>query len=237
MMRLLCSVLLVGSAGMTGCAANVAAPAVPERVAPDTTIAPAEPPPPTHGRVFIDAVGAQAKVSDVTETTTVATVLPQGGRGNSLQALQQRKLRPLCITPCAVDLTQGWHSLVFESVNDELATSTVDVTVSSRPLAVRHALGRDKPPSGGYLGGVMMVIPASGLLLSGTLMAIIGATASDPGPGLDANGHAKSDARVLLPIGLVLTGIGVALGLGGTLLILNNRPEKQPGSTTQWALP
>jgi hypothetical protein len=229
-------VLLVGSVGMTGCVANVEPPAVPERIAPDLTIAPAEPAPPNHGRVFIDAVGEQAKVSDVTETTTVATVLPQGGRGNSLQALQQRKLRPLCITPCAVDLTQGWHSLVFESVNDGLSTSTADVTVSSRPLAVRHALGRDKPLNGGYLGGVMMIIPGGGFLLSGTLMAIIGATASDPGPGVDANGKAKSDPRVLLPIGLVVAGIGAALGLGGTLLILNNRPEKQPGSTTQWVL-
>lgn len=227
------SLLLVVTLGTTGCVATFPPPAVPERVAPDTSIAPADPPSPTQGRVFLDVVDGPAKVSDVTEITTRSSVA-HGKSAYVMPALEEKKLRPLCITPCAVDLAQGWHSIVFESVKDETATSTADVTVSARPIAVRHALGREKPANGGYLAGLMMVLPGAGLMLMGTVATAIGATAKDP--GVDATGKTKGDARIFLPVGLVVLSVGAALGIGGTILVLNNRPERQAGSTAQWVI-
>jgi hypothetical protein len=218
----------------TGCVATHPPPAVPERIAPASGIAPDEPPLPNQGRVLLDVVNGPAKVSDVTAITTRSTP-PYGNKHAFLMpALEERTLRPLCITPCAVDLAQGWHSLVFESVKDASATSTADVTVSAQPTAVRHALGREKPANGGYVGGVMMLIPAAGLTLMGSIATVVGAIAKEP--ATDSTGRTKGDARVFLPIGLVLLGVGAALGISGSILMVNNRPEKQSGSTAQWVI-
>jgi len=218
-----------------GCVHNLPPPPMPERTAVAPDVVPPGPPPAGDGRVVVDAVGEQAKVFEVTELTT-RTNPGYGGKSAWLAPPQlDRKMRPLCITPCAIDLPTGWHSLVFESTTDATRTSTVDVTVSTHPIEVRHALGHDKPINGSYVGGLAMLIPAGGLLLMGTIATAVGASAKDPGP--TTNGNTRSDARVFLPIGLVLLGVGAALGIGGAILVANNAPERQPGSTAQWALP
>jgi hypothetical protein len=228
--------LLVAFAVCTsGCVHNRPPPPVPERVAVAPDVVPAAPPAAGEGRLVVDVVGEKAKVFEVTELTTRTN--PGYGGKNSWMAPPQldRKMRPLCLTPCAVDLPLGWHSLVFESTSDPTRTSTADVTVPPQPTALRHALGRDKPANGAYVGGIAMIIPAGGLVIMGTVATVIGAAAKDPGP--NPTGGTKGDARVFLPIGLVLLGIGAALGIGGSILIANNAPERQPGTTTQWSLP
>ena len=223
------------SVGSVGCVHNLPPPPMPERTAIAPDVVPTTPPPAGDGRLVVDAVGEHAKVSEVTEITTRTNPM-YGGKSSWFAAPQlERKTRPLCITPCAIDLPTGWHSLVFESANDPTRTSTADVTVSTHPIEVRHALGHDKPMTGGYVGGLAMLIPAGGLVLMGTIATAIGASAKDPGPTTTAS--SKGDARVFLPIGLVLLGVGAALGIGGAVLIANNAPERQPGSTAQWTLP
>ncbi|MBF5067583.1 hypothetical protein G6O45_30745, partial [Salmonella enterica subsp. enterica serovar Istanbul] len=91
-----------------------------------------------------------------------------------------------------------------------------DVTVSSQPSAVRHALGREKPANGGYVAGVMMLVPAAGLTFMGSIATLVGATAKEP--TTDSAGRTKGDARIFLPIGLVLVGVGAALGISGSVL-------------------
>ena len=219
----------------TGCVNNLPPPPVPERVAVTPDIAPAAAQSATDGRLVVDVVGDKAKVFEVTELTT-RTNAGYGGKNSWILPGQlDRKMRPLCLTPCAIDLPLGWHSLVFESTSDPVHTSTADVTVGPHPTVVRHALGRDKPANGGYVGGIMMLFPAGGLMVMGTVATLVGATAKDSGPS--STGNPKGDARVFLPIGLVILGIGAALGIGGAILIANNAPERQPGSTAQWTLP
>ncbi len=218
-----------------GCMHNLPPPPVPERVAVAPDIVPPASPAPSDGRVVVDVVGEKAKVFEVTELTTRSN--PGIGGKNSWMVPPQldRKMRPLCLTPCAIDLPLGWHSLVFESTTDSTRTSTADVTVTAQPTEVRHALGHEKAMNGGYIGGIAMLVPAAGLLVMGSVATAIGASAKDPGPNPPAG--TKGDARVFLPVGLVLLGIGAALGIGGSILIATNAPEKQPGSTAQWALP
>ena len=223
------------SVGTTGCVNKRPPPPVPERATVTPDIVPAGAPSATDGRLVIDVVGENAKVFEVTELVT-RTNAGYGGKNSSfLPAQLDRKMRPLCLTPCAIDLPLGWHSLVFESTNDPLHTSTADVTVGPQPTVVRHALGRDKPANAGYVGGIAMLVPAGGLLVMGTVATLVGASAKEP--AASPTGNTKGDARVFLPIGLVLLGIGAALGIGGTVLMANNAPERQPGSTARWALP
>lgn len=217
------------------CINNRPPPPVPERTAVMPDVAPAAPPAAGEGRVVVDVAGEKAKVFEVIEVTT-RTNPGLGGRNSWIAPAQlDRKMRPLCLTPCALDMPVGWHSLVFESTTDPTRSSSADVTVTAQRTAVRHALGRDKPANGAYVGGLAMIIPAGGLVLMGTIATVVGAAAKDPGP--TTTGNTKGDARVFLPIGLVLLGIGAALGITGGILVANNAPERQPGSTTQWALP
>ena len=228
-------VVVALSACTTGCIHNRPPPPVPERVTIAPEVAPAAPPGASEGRLVIDVAGEKAKVFEVTELTT-RTNPTYGGKTSWMAPPQlDRKMRPLCLTPCAVDLPLGWHSLVFESTSEPTRTSIADVTVTAQPTAVRHALGHEKQANGAYVGGIAMLIPAGGLLVMGTIATAVGAAAKDPGPS--TNGNTKADARVFLPIGLVLLGVGAALGIGGGILIANNAPERQPGSTAQWALP
>jgi hypothetical protein len=220
----------------SGCVHNRPPPPMPERAVITPEVVPTVATAASDGRLVVDVVGEKAKVFEVTELTT-RTNLALGGKNAWMAPAQlDRKMRPLCLTPCAIDLPLGWHSLVFESTSEPLRTSTADVTVAAQPTAVRHALGREKPANGGYVGGIVMLLPAGGLLVMGTIATVVGATAKDPGPST-TGGNTKGDARVFLPVGLVLLGIGAVLGIGGSILIANNAPERQPGSTTQWALP
>jgi hypothetical protein len=234
MTRLLSYFFVFAALGTTGCLARPPAPPIPERVGPPPEAMTTPDPAPNEGVVHLDVVGERAKVFEVTELTTGTAAAY--GRKSSWAAvpLVQKKMRPLCITPCAVDLVQGWHSLVFESTTDEASTSTADITVLPQPIAVRHALGRDSPMSGRYLGGLLLLAPGVGLTFFGGIVTMVGAVSS---PSVDASGRRQNDPKAFLDVGLVVLGVGAVLGITGGILMANNRPEKQPGSTIEWTLP
>ena len=234
-------IVLAGSLGTMGCIAHPQSPAPPERIvlAEAIAVVPAEEASANSGRVILDVVEDHATVYEVTALTEVKarptvnwvgrTAYPQG-------PLLRRKLQPLCVTPCAVDLEQGGHSLVFHSATDETRTSSADITVAATTTAVRHALGRETGATGSYLGGLLLMIPAVGLTMVGGIATVAGVAARDSA-SVDANGQTTNrDSRGVLTVGLVLLGVGAALGITSGFLMANHRPVKQSGSTTQWVL-
>ena len=195
-------------------------------------VIPETPPPANSGRVVIEVVGDKAaKVYDVTAVTELTTTPAAIGTGKSRAPIlvSQRTMHPLCITPCAADLPQGWHTLVFESAEDSTRTSVADVTVPAQPIAVRHALGHQQRPDAAYVTGVALVASSIVMVVAGGALAIGGAsgTATDP----------TSASSGLLTTGLILLGTGAAFGMIGGILASSSRPEQQPGSTAQWVLP
>jgi hypothetical protein len=230
--------LLFTTLGAAGCGvANLPPPPAPARIDPLPESLPAEPPADSRGRVALDVVDERAKVFEVTELTTKSLAAIDGHKSPYWTApIVERTLRPLCITPCTVDLSVGWHSLVFESTTNEQRTSTADVTVSSKPTAVRHALGHEKPLSGSYLGGLAMLVPGVALTLMGAIALPVGALSDDSAYNAKTGAH-ENPRATFLTLGVVLLGVGAVLDVAGTLLMVNNRPERQPGSTTEWVLP
>lgn len=230
---------LGGLFALSGCAVHSAAPPKPEPL--PRLDAPASPPPEGSGRVFVDVAGDEAKVSRVVDTTTVFTDPDhpewQLHHGHAVggPSPTSRRSELLCISPCILDLRQGAHTLVFASTRDETRASSGDIVVSSQPIGVRHTLGREKPASSGYLGGAMLTLLGGGLTLIGGAATIVGLVAKRPED--DPSGKTKGDPSVFLGIGLVSLGIGLVTGTTGILLMSNNRPEHQPGATTQWTLP
>lgn len=225
---------------LSGCAVHSAAPPKPEPILPKLD-APALPPPDGSGRVFVDVAGDEAKVSRVVDTTTVVTDPDHPewhvhhGHAVAGPSPTARRSELLCISPCILDLRQGAHTLVFSSTRDETRTSSGDVVVSSRPIGVRHALGKEKAASSGYLGGAMLTLLGGGLTLIGGAATTVGLVAKRPED--DPTGKTKGDPSVFLGIGLVSLGIGLVTGTTGILLMSSNRPEHQSGSTVQWTLP
>lgn len=229
-----------GLFALSGCAVHSTAPPKPQPTLPNIA-EPASPPPDGSGRVVVDVAGDEAKVSRVVDTTTVVTDPDHPewhvhhGHGVGGPSPTSRRSELLCISPCILDLRQGAHTLVFTSTRDETRTSSGDIVVSSRPIAVRHALGREKPASSGYVGGAMLTLLGGGLTLIGGVATTVGVVAKRPED--DPSGKTKGDPSVFLGIGLVSLGIGLVTGTTGILLMSNNQPEHHPGATTQWTLP
>jgi hypothetical protein len=216
------------------------APPKPEAVLPKIDI-PSSPPPDGSGRLVVDVAEEEAKVSRVLDTTTFSSDSRhpewQSHHGHAVAGPSPtlRRVELLCISPCVLDLRQGAHSLVFTSTRDDTRTGTGDVIVTSKPAAVRHALGKEKPASAPYVGGMMLTLLGGGLTTIGALATTVGAVAKRPED--DPSGRTKGDPSVFLGIGLVALGIGLVTGTTGLVMMANNRPEHQPGSTAQWALP
>jgi hypothetical protein len=204
---------------LAGCfTRELAPPKPPDRDLPEVPDAPPEPPPGTKGRLLVDANGETATVSRIVE------LAPRDGSSASMRGIPAMtdelvgaKTESLCITPCALDLPNGAHTLVFSSTSDARRTSTTDVKVTQGTSVVRHAIGRRTPLGTGYVVGGIMFVAGMALTLFGA-----GATASDP--------------RENWTIGVPVLGFGVALAAGGLILAMNNRPELQPGATTQFGV-
>jgi hypothetical protein len=129
-------------------------------------------------------------------------------------------VRPLCQTPCAVNLPRGQHELLFSNLDLSTGrTSVTSVRVGERPTVARHTLGRQTNSVGGLIGALLLGgLGLSGAALGGMLMAF----------GTDESG---ADLR---PAGGVVLGVGVAMGIGAWVLGEVSRPTMQPGATTQW---
>ena len=176
---------------------------------------PADPPAPGTGRVILETNGEPAKVVEITGTATASS----GGYSATIVGI-----RPLCTTPCVIDLPYGSHPLVMRSLSDETHQSETELEVGARAKVFRHTLGERTD------GGALRVLGGSLLMLgiiattTGAIVWLAGSSASSSGSDLGGTGQ-------------VLTGIGA----GGILLsipfLVAGRPTERQGATTQWILP
>ncbi len=209
-----------------GCATRyLPPPQTPARVVPEVAAAP---PPPTagEGRVTLASTAGRARVELITQRTQIEPytsgfgLAPRGSSGLALQT--QYTLRPLCLTPCAVNLPLGTHELLFSDVNPGTGrTSTAFVDVGATPSVLRHTLGRQTTSVGGLVGSIVMGGLGAALSLAGTMLLLV---------------HDDADARhdSLDVAGGITLGVGAGLGVGALLLGLASRPTVQPGASTQW---
>jgi hypothetical protein len=189
----------------------------PSRTLPAEVVVPADPPAVGSGRVILDTNGEPASVVEITSgAATASGAVTADSRGVGV--------RPLCTTPCVVDLPYGSHPIVLRSISDESRQSETELDVGARAKVFRHTLGERTD------GGAMRMVGASFLTLgilafaAGAVVWGAGSTSSHASPSLVTNGE-------------VLTGGGA----GGVLLaipfLLMGRPTERPGATTQWSLP
>jgi hypothetical protein len=208
---------LLGSA-VLGCGVErLPAARPPPRMLPAEVVVPADPPAAGSGRVILDTNGEPASVVEITSGVTAAS-------GAATAEPHVVGVRPLCTTPCIVDLPYGSHPIVLRSIADESRQSETELDVGARAKVFRHTLGERTD------GGAVRMVGASFLTLgilavaAGVVVWGAGSTSSHPSPSLVTNGE-------------VLTGVGA----GGVLLsipfLLMGRPTERPGATTQWSLP
>lgn len=206
---------IVTLAFLAGCGPQrLPPPQAPAREVPANVDVPDDPPAPGTGRVLLDADGEKAKVLEVTGSATAAA----GGYTATIVGV-----KPLCTTPCVVDLPYGSHPLVFHSTTDEARASEVDLDVGPKPKVVRHAMGERRS------GGAMQSI--------GSSLLVLGVLAAGTGAILWAVGSANPQGGSLGSTGQLVTGIGAAgIAISIPLLILG-RPTERPGATTEWTVP
>ena len=210
---------LLGGAGL-GCGVEQLPPArPPPRTLPAEVVVPVDPPPPGRGRVILDTDGEPASVAEITSGTLGSSGGGGGGNGDPIAFV-----KPLCTTPCVVDLPYGSHPILLRSTADATHQSETELDVGARARVFRHTLGERTD------GGGVRVVGASVLTLgilavaAGVVMWGAGAASSHGAPSLVTGGE-------------ILT----AGGSGGVLLsipfLLMGRPTERPGATTQWSLP
>jgi hypothetical protein len=209
--------LLLGAAMLaTGCGVQqLPAVSPPAKVVPSDLDLPTDPPAAGTGRVILETNGEPAKVVEI---TGAATATGNGGYSATIVGI-----RPLCTTPCVLDLPYGSHPLVMHSISDETRQSETELEVGARAKVFRHTLGERKD------GGAIRTAGAS-LLTLGLIAAATGAV-------LWAVGASNANGSDLAEKGQVVT----ALGAGGIALsipfLIFGRPTERAGSTTQWNLP
>lgn len=178
---------------------------------------PPEPPPPGRGRVILDTDGEPASVVEITGGTVRA-------RGTGVLTADAIGIKPLCTTPCVVDLTYGSHPIVLRSMSDETHQSETELDVGARAKVFRHTLGERTDGGGLRVVGASMLTLGILAVVAGTVLWTAGTTSSRGSPSLATNGE-------VLTMG----------GAGGVLLsipfLVMGRPTERPGSTTQWSLP
>ncbi|GAC1584724.1 MAG: hypothetical protein NVS3B20_14540 [Polyangiales bacterium] len=225
---------------LQGCMATLPAPPKPEAVVPTLGVTPDAPPPEGSGRLLVDVASEPAKVSRVVDTVDNPdpysnSSLRRGMPSESGMGFGYRKLELLCISPCVIDIRPGAHTLVFTSLVDPTHTSSADVVVSAQPSVVRHALGRDKGYSNTYLGGAGLALVGGGVTLMGALATTVGLVAKSPRDDPSGRPNGDGNPQGLLVVGLVMMGIGLALGTTGYFVAASDRPIQQQGSTIQWS--
>jgi hypothetical protein len=166
------------------------------------------PPPAGKSIVLIDA----DRPAEVDEVTGTVSGYAMGRRGYAYGIAT----RPICMTPCATHLDQGFHELVFRT--DGGWGGTAQLTVGDQPTAFRYALGHSDAHLGARIGA------ATALSFGITSVAV----------GLPL--WASSDGSVS-NVGMYLSGGGAALTVLGAVLLAIYRGEYQPGTGMQWTLP
>jgi hypothetical protein len=200
------------------------APRAPDRAAVSVAV---EAPPlrEGEGQLTLDVVDGPARVELVTErvqSAAGAVGWSSRGRAALAPASAQVVTRPLCVTPCAVNLPLGQHEIYFAALDDAShRSSTGFVNVTPHPSVARHALGAQETHVAGIVGSLLLGGLGVAATLAGTaIVTIDGASASGP-RGLDVAGFTTLGA------GVAMLGGSIAWGLA-------SRPESQPGATTWW---
>lgn len=193
-------------------------PAAPSKELSADVDMPVDESPSGMGRVVLDANGQKA---DVVEITGASTAYAGNVRATVVAS------RPVCTTPCVVDLTYGSHPLLFQSVTDDERVSIAHVDVGPRVQVVRHEIGERHPPSAVGVGGAVLTYLGMVTALTGGALWAGGALSSSPdGRTSPLEGTGQT---------LALVGLG-AMVVGIPMMILG-RPSERPGATTQWTLP
>lgn len=209
-------------AALAGCGPQqLAPPSAPRREAPVVDVPPDAPAPGT-GRVFIDAAGDKAKVVEIT-----GAVSASAGRYRATIV----GFRPLCTTPCVVDLPYGSHPIALQSTSDPTRQSEATLEVGPRQKVFRHALGERKD------GGALRTVGGT-LIGLGAVTAITGAVLWGTGALLNSSSASGSGAKSGLEgTGQVITGIGAVGIVFGLPFFLIDRPTERPGNSTEWTVP
>ena len=132
-------------------------------------------------------------------------------------------VRPLCTTPCVVDLSYGSHPLVLRSLDDESRQSEAELEVGARAKVFRHTLGQKND------GG--------GLRMAGASLLTLGLIAAATGAILWVGGVTSTNGTQVTATGQVVTGLGASSVVLSIPFLLGGRPTERPGATTQWTLP
>lgn len=202
--------LVVGVAlGSAGCFSveRLPPPAAPARVVPP--IDRGGPPAPGLGRVILDVEGDQATVLRVSGGSVGAS-----GAGAVFSGSLE-VTRPLCVTPCQVDLAPGPHGLRFVSRTDDDQRGDAFINIDQATTVYRYKLGRRSRPYGRR-----------------TLAWLTGAVAvfSDFGALVTIGNDRRSVPITYGVVGVALTGLS-------WWLFRTSPFVEQSGAGTQWSLP
>lgn len=197
------------------------------------TIAPASPPEqvaPAVSQHVARVPGAYPVDLDVVHRTAEADEV----EGIDLQAeddvakLGQLRTSRLCVTPCQVNLTPGWHLLRFTDPASPGPASFAGLQVGSGPTVFRHAPGEYKTHPA--LQGA-----ASGLLSIGIPIGLLSLAPLAVGQS-NVSGNSSVN-NTLSSVGWAGVGIGLTFIAAAVVLKLVGQDTYQPGSSTQWTLP
>jgi hypothetical protein len=174
----------------------------PEKRMPDLDVG-AVPPEEGKGQLVLDS----------TVPTSVREVLSTSSYHGTYVSGFGQESKPICATPCVVNLSYGPHTLEF--VKGYLETETVTVNVTTKPTVYRVAPGKLQTHVGGMVTGIMLL----------SLGLSIGLTCLGVGAGL---GNST----------LVGVGVGgVAVGGVGAYLMHTSRNEITPGASVSFPVP
>jgi hypothetical protein len=182
-------------------------PQAPSREVPVELDVPEDPPQPGTSRVILDANGERAKVVELTSGSL--------------------RVRPLCTTPCVLDMPYGSHPLLLQSLTDAERRSRADLEVGPYAKVLRHTLGERRD------GGTANTVGTS-LLVVGALAATTGALFWGSGA---LSRSLDGEPNGIEGTGRIVTGLGAGAMVIAIPLLLVGRPSERPGATTEWTLP
>jgi hypothetical protein len=221
---------------ITACAPmELPPPAPPPKEMPPvrTELGPAAP---GKEHVILDTPGEQARVSELTSTSETVT-----RRGYVATTEHDR---PLCLTPCVVDLKLGLHDLSFQSTTDDRRSSDVELQVQGDPMVVRHTMAETRTPHpvvqgvarASIITGVVGVAAGIPITLAGVFIRNTGTPSTSLVDGVPMQSQSPGP-RGVETAGLATLGVGAGLVLIGAITGYFGRDEYTPGATTEWTVP
>jgi hypothetical protein len=185
-----------------GCAGtrHLDPPPPPAAVMPQVALPP--PPAPGTGRVIVDVVDGRAEVQ-------IRTMQPGGAQW-----------RPMCATPCVIDLFPGRVEASF-LVGNHGDTDFIDVPPGTSVYR-RQLLERDESPV---------------LLVAGYTVGYFGILTAFTGLMISAIENVDNTNRTTTHVGRNVGLVGVGMSIAGGLMFYYGWPTVRPAAVTQFAVP